>query len=465
LAFGLIRLLLRIGSDQLPRNQNITINLYVLLFTLLITVAASIVFGLAPALALIRDHRAAGLAGGSRATQFLRRPRRNLLIVSEVGLSLVLIIGSGLLLRSLSKLVHADLGFEPEQLFATSMRLPNEDPTVAGFYQKLLVEAPQLPGVQAAAVADCVPGMASASANLSFPDRAADPAYVPTASGCWISADYFRATGTPLLSGREFNDHDNRDGPPVAIINQALARRYWPNQDAIGKFLAVGYLGPGRRTNGSEKLRQVVGVVADVKRLGEPAEPGAYMPYTQDETSHVLWLMTLYVKSKGTGDVPAEIRAKLRSLRPDLPVSVQSMDTKLSQTLASRRFTLFLLSGFALLALLLAAIGIHGVVAYSVSRRRREIGVRMALGAARESVVAMILKEVLRMVAAGLLAGAIAALACSRFITNMLYGTRAADPLVLISCAAIMLAVATGAAWLPACRAASIDPMDALRSE
>lgn len=464
-AFGLTRLLLRIGSEQLPRNQNITINLYVLGFTLLITGVTSVLFGLAPSLALLKEHRTAGLSGGFRATQSLRRPRRNFLIVSEVGLSLILIIGSGLLLRSLWKLVHADLGFEPDRLLVTGMRLPNEDPTVKGFYQRLLAELPQLPGVQAAAVADCVPGIEAPSANLSFPDRASDPAHVPTASGCWISADYFRTTGTPLLSGRTFTERDNLDAPPVLIINQSLARRYWPNQDPIGKFLAVSYLGPGRRSLGSEKLRQVVGVVADVKRLGEPGEPGLYMPFTQDETSHVLWWMLLYVRSGRTGNVPVEVRAKLRSLRNDLPVNIASMDTKLLQTLAPRRFTLFLVSGFALVALLLAAIGIHGVVAYSVSRRTREIGVRMALGAGRESVVHMVLKEVLKPVGAGLLVGAIGALACSRLMASMLYGTRSADPLVLFCCGVLMLAVALGAAWLPALRAASVDPIEALRME
>ena len=464
-ASGLMRLLLRIGSEQLPRNQNITINLPVLLFTLLITVAASLLFGMAPALALIREHRAVTL-GGSRAAQAMRRPRRNFLVVSEVGLSLILIIGAGLLLRSLRNLVREDLGFAPDHLLLTYMRLPHGDPTVPIFYQRLLEELPQLPGVQASAVADCVPGMESSySAKLSFPDRPADPARTPKASGCWISADYFRATGTALLSGRSFTAHDNRDAPQVVIVNQSLARLYWPNQDAIGKFVAVSYIGPGRVVAGSEMQRQVVGIVADVRRQGEPGEPAVYMPFVQDQTDHVLGGMSVYVKSSGLDSVPEEVRIKIRSLRPDLPVTLRSMELRLWETLAPRRFALLLLSGFALLALLLAAIGIHGVVAYSVSRRRREIGVRMALGAARDTVVRMVLKETLRLVTVGLILGAIGALACSRFIVSMLYGTRAADPVVLVSCAAIMLAVGAAAAWLPAQRAASINPIEALRSE
>jgi predicted permease len=464
-ALGLTQLLLRIGSEQLPRNQNIAISLPVLLFTLLITLAGSLLFGMAPALALIREHRALTL-GGSRAAQAMRRPRRNFLVVSEVGLSLILIIGAGLLLRSLRNLVREDLGFAPDRLLQTYMRLPHGDPTVPVFYQRLLEELPQLSGVQAAAVADCVPGMESSySAKLSFADRAADPARIPKASGCWISADYFRATGTALLSGRSFTEHDNRDAPLVAIVNESLARQYWPNQDAIGKFVAVSYIGPGRVVSGSEKLREVVGVVADVRRQGEPGEPAVYMPFVQDQTNHVLGGMNVYVRSSGIGSVAEEVRAKMRSLRPDLPVTLRTMEVRLWETLAPRRFALLLLSGFALLALVLAAVGIHGLVAYSVSRRRREIGVRMALGAARETVVSMMLREILKLVTVGLIAGAVGALACSRFITSMLYGTRTGDPLVFVACAAIMLAVAIVAAWLPARRAASINPIEALRSE
>jgi putative ABC transport system permease protein len=464
-AFGLTRLLLRFGAEQLPRTQNIAISFPVLLFALLITVAASLLFGTAPALSLIRKHREVKLEG-FRATHGMRRPRRNVLVVSEVALSLMLIIGAGLLLRSLRNLVREDLGFAPDHLLQSYMRLPHGDPTVPGFYQTLLEGLPQLPDVKAVAVADCVPGMESAySAKLSFPDRPADPAHVPTAAGCWISADYFRTTAMALVAGRPFTPHDNADAPPVVIVSQSLARQYWPSQDAIGKFVAVSYIGPGRVVQGSEKLREVVGVVADVRHQGEPGQATVYMPYVQDPTQHVLGGMNLYVRSPGLRSVAEEVKAKVRSLRADMPVTLRSMEIRLWELLSPRRFALMLLSGFALLALLLAAVGIHGVMAYSVSRRRREIGVRMALGAARETVVAMVLKEALKMVIVGLIVGAAGALACSRLIAGMLYGTGAGDPLVLASCAAIMLAVAVGAAWLPARRAASVDPMEALRIE
>src|SRR5262249_37305051 len=152
--------------------------------------------------------------------------------------------------------------------------LPHGDRTVPVLYQRLLEELPQLPGVQAAAVADCVPGMESAySAKLGLPDRAADAAHIPSVGGCWISADYFRATGTALLNGRSFTEPDNRDAPPVAIVNQSLAQQYWPNQNAVGKFVAVSYIGPGRVVGGSEKMREVVGVVADVRSQGESGKP------------------------------------------------------------------------------------------------------------------------------------------------------------------------------------------------
>ena len=462
---ALTRLLLKIGSEQIPRAQNIGINLPVLAFTLTVTFATSLLFGLTPSLALIRSQLRSGLAEGARAIRSLTSVRRSFLIISEVGLSLVLIIGAGLLMRSLWKLMHADLGFDPEHLLTTYMRLPNEDPTVAGFYQKMLAELPQLPRVRSVAIADCGAGY-GARAGLDFKDRAVDPNHAPIASGCWVSSDYFHTMGIALRSGRSFTDHDNLEAPQVAIINESLARMYWPNQNPIGKVLGVSYFGPGRRALGQGTPRQVVGVVGDVKRIGEQAEPAVYMPYVQDETRHDLWAMNLYVRTNGeSGSITDNIRSRLRSLRSDLPVTLNTMQERLSRVVAPRRFTLLLLGSFAFFALLLAAVGIHGVVAYSVSRRTREIGLRMALGAARESVITMILNDVLKPVIAGLILGVVVSLACSRLMASMLYGTRMGDPVVLLCCAVTMITVGFLAAWLPARRAASIDPIQALRTE
>lgn len=466
LGYWLLRLLLLVWAGQLPRTENIAINSSVLAFTAAVVVLASLIFGLTPSVALIKTQFQNLIGTGFRAAGSLNRVRRNLLIVTEVALSLVLVIASGLLLRSLWKAARADLGFVPDHLIAAYLRLNNEDPTAPAFYQQLLAELPQLPGVHSAAVADCTPGMRSALASLSFPDRAPDPQNVPSAAGCWVSADYFRTSETPILSGRAFSAADNLDSRPVVIINQALARRYWPGQDPLGKVISVSYFGPGRRPTGAATRREVVGVAADVRRVGEMDEPQVYLPFTQDETKHVMWAMNLYVRSKGDDAVAAaSARAKVRALNSGLPVTFRGMEEVLGQSLAPRRMTAFLLGGFAVIALLLSAIGIHGVVAYSVSRRTREIGVRIALGAARGSVTRMILSEMLKPILAGLLIGAAGALACARLIAGMLYGTRMTDPLVLAGCAALMLAVGFAAAWLPARGAASIDPIQALRVE
>ncbi|HEX7285040.1 MAG TPA: ABC transporter permease [Candidatus Angelobacter sp.] len=466
LGFYLLRLLLLVWAGQLPRTENVAMNFPVLAFTAAIAVLASLIFGLTPSLALIRTHFQNAIGIGFRAASSLNRVKRNLLIIAEVALSLVLVIASGLLLRSLWKVARADLGFVPDHLVAAYLRLNNEDPTAPAFYQQLLAELPQLPGVRSAAVGDCTPGMKSALASLSFSDRAPDPQNVPSAAGCWISPDYFRTTETAILVGRSFTAADNLDTHPVVIINQALARRYWPGQDALGKVITVSYFGPGRRPTGAATGREVVGIAADVRRVGEMDEPQVYLPFTQDETKHVLWGMNLFVRSKGDdAAAAASARATVHALKNGIPVTFRGMEDVLGQSLAPRRMTVFLLGGFAAMALLLSAIGIHGVVAYSVSRRTREIGVRIALGAARESVTRMILFEMLKPILAGLLMGAAGALACSRLISGMLYGTRMTEPLVLASCGVLMLAVGFAAAWLPARSAASIDPIQALRAE
>jgi putative ABC transport system permease protein len=466
LGYWLLRLLRAMWAGQLPRTENVGINLSVLAFTAGVALLASLIFGLTPSLAAIRTHFQNAMGAGSRVGGSFNHARRNLLIVTEVALSLVLVIASGLLLRSLWKASRADLGFVPDHLVVAYLRLNNEDPTGPAFYQQMLAEVPQSPGVQSAAVADCTPGKTSPLASLTFTDRAPDPQNVPSAAGCWVSADYFRTTQTPILSGRAFTAGDNLDSHPVVIINQALARRYWPGKDPLGSVIEVSYFGPGRRPTGAATRREIVGVAADVRRVGEMDEPQVYMPFTQDETKHVLWAMNLFVRSKGDDAMAAaSARANVRALNRGLPVNFRAMEEVLGESLAPRRMTLLLLGGFAAIALLLSAIGIHGVVAYSVSRRTREIGVRIALGAERANVTGMILREMLKPVVAGLVIGAAGALACGRLISGMLYGTRMAEPLVLASCAALMLAVGFAAAWLPARGAASIDPIQALRAE
>lgn len=468
LASNATKLLALAGSSQLPRSAGTEINLFVLAFTLLIVALTSVAFGLAPSLALLKTDWNSTLRTGRADASAWSASRRNFLIVAEVSLSVVLLVGAGLLMRTLTNLMRLDLGFEPEHVLTSFLRLSDATPDRLNFYRRIFAEVPAKPGVESVAVSDCVPGLRAATTSLTLADRPIDPNHLPAASGCFISADFFRTLRTPLLAGRFFDQRDTASSPFVAIINHALARRYWPSEDPIGKPINVTYTGPGRRSDGRMRWRQIVGVVADVKERGldESADPAVYLPFYQDETGHDYGAMRLFVRgARDSQDLAATIRASLRSIDPELPITIQPMTQLLSQSLAPRRFTLLLLSAFAALATLLAAFGIYGVISYAVARRTKEIGLRMALGATRADTLSMVFKEVLIPVAAGLLLGVLAALGGSRSMASILYRTAALDGAVVFSTVVIMLFVALGSAALPAYRAASTDPLASLRSE
>jgi putative ABC transport system permease protein len=472
LARPVMKLIVLAGADQLPRAHNVTANVSVLLFTLLIACLTSIIFGFTPSLALVTTNLNSTLRSGrSDAVGNWRKSRRSLLIVAEVSLSVILLVGSGLLMRTLANLLHRDLGFQPDHLLTAHLRLTDggfATPYQLNFYNRLLTELPAVSGVKSVGVADCIPGLRAETAGLTLADRAADSNSTPVASGCWISADYFRATATSLLSGRFFDQHDIASAPLVVIINEALARRYWPNQDPIGKRVSVSYTGPGRRSDGQVRWRQIVGVVENVKQHGldENPEPAVYLPFYQDETGHVYRSMLLYVRtSVDPASVRSGVRSTLRNIEPNLPVTLRSMEESLAQSVGPRQFTLELFSSFAALAALLAGFGIYGVVAYSVNRRTREIGLRMALGPNRLRVLGLVLKEVLVPVLTGLGIGAVAAIIGSRLARSILYHAPGTDLVVLLGTAAIMLLVAAIAGSMPAYKAASTNPVGALRSE
>lgn len=464
-------LIVAAGASQLPRNSGIAINLSVLAFTLLVVCLTSVLFGLTPSLTLLKTDLNSVLRAGRSDAGSWSKSRRTVLIATEVGLSVVLLVGAGLLMRSLSNLMRLDLGFQPDGLLTTHLRLTDEGnatPHQRDLYRRIFAELAQKPGVKAVGVSDCVPGLRAATASVMMADRPVDRSHLPAASGCWIGADYFRAIGTPLISGRHFNERDNATAPLVAIINSALARRYWPNEDPIGKRINVTYTGPGRRSDGQIRWREIVGVVGNVKQHGldESAEPSVYLPFYQDETGHVYRSMRLFVRGDANSNsLTGTIRTSLQAIEPDLPVTVERMTELLSQSIGPRHFTLLLLSSFATLATLLAGFGIYGVISYAVARRAKEIGVRMALGASGGDTLNMVIKEALIPVGVGLTLGSFAALGGSRLMGGILYRTPAADPTVLSATVAIMLFVALAAAALPAYRAASTDPLGTLRSE
>ncbi|MBV9762745.1 MAG: ABC transporter permease [Acidobacteriaceae bacterium] len=465
-----MKLMVIAGADQLPRAQNITINLFVLGFTLLIACLTSLIFGLTPSLALVGNNLESSLRS-ARAIGSWRKSRRSLLITAEVCISVVLLVGSGLLFRTLSNLLHSGLGFQPQHLLTAHLRLTDEGfatPHQLAFYNRVFADLSAIPGVKSVAVGDCIPGLRAQTATMTIAQRPQDPNNRPSASGCWISADYFRATGTSLLSGRYFDPHDIASAPLVAIVNESLARRYWPNQSPLGQRISISYTGAGRSTDGQTRWRQIVGVVKDVKQHGldQNADPALYLPFFQDETGHVYRSMHLFVRMSGDPASTARAaRASLRQIEPDLPVTIRAMDDLLKESVGPRYFTLELFSAFAVLAVLLAGFGIYGVVMHSVNRRTKEIGVRMALGADRNQVLTLILTEVLMPVLIGLAFGTALAVIGSKLAGAVLYRTPAADPAILLSTTAIMLIISAMAAFLPARRAATTDPLRALRSE
>src|SRR5579871_2097073 len=290
LASTAIQLIVRAGAAQLPRSSSVGINLPVMIFTLAIACLTSLLFGFAPSLALLKTDLNSALRAGRGDAGSSNQSRRSLLIVAEVSLSVVLLMSAGLLMRSLTNLMQLDLGFQPDRLLTLHLRLAIDSTQYdLAFYRRLLAELPTKPGIDSVAVADCTPGLRAPSASLIMSDKPVDPKHLPGTSGCWISSDYFRAIGTPLIAGRMFSPRDNATSPLVAIVNHSFARRFWPDESPIGKRIHVSYTGPGRTSDGRLRWREIVGVVADVKQNGLDTNPDAavYMPFYQDETAHV----------------------------------------------------------------------------------------------------------------------------------------------------------------------------------
>jgi len=466
LSVVIVRLFGRMST--LPRSASIGVDTYALLFAFLVTVLTGLLLALAPSVASSKLDVITRLKVGRYQAGSIAGPRSGLLLVSEICLAVVLSIAAGLLLRSFQEAERLDPGFLPDHLLSTYLR--NTDYTAGRlFFPKLVEQTTELPGVSAAALGKCMPGVYAPSAALTFGDRPNDPLDVPTAEACWISSDFFKAIGTPLVSGRFFSARDDASAPPVVIVNQALAESYWPGQDPIGKEIGVDYVGAGRNTTGAPRFRQVVGIVANVKQKGLdlPAEPGLYTPYLQDETNHAFAGFNLFVRTIGPPtSVAGTVRVLVHSLRPEQPIDVmQTMNDALFRALAPRRLSLVLVGCFAALALLLSAIGIFGMIAYAVSQRTHEFGVRMALGARRRDVLQLVLGEGFKIVTAGVFAGIAASFALTRFMRGLLYGVGPNDPLTFAVVAVLFALVALAACYVPARRASHVDPMIALRYE
>lgn len=306
-------------------------------------------------------------------------------------------------------------------------------------------------------------------AALSFDDRPNDPAHAPSAEGCWISADFFRALGASLQRGRYFSDGDDQNAPPVVIINAEAARRFYPGQDPIGKRITVNYLALGSRNNRPPPPREIVGVVANVRQraLDLPSEPAIYMPYTQDDTNHVLASMNLFVCAVGDPALLTNnVRVKIQSLYPNQAVErITVVREVVSHTLAQRTYSVGLMTAFASLAVLLSALGIYGVVSYVTLQRTREFGIRMALGATRQHVLRNVLHQAGSLIVVGVALGVGLSLLATRALSQLLFETTPLDPGVFLSAVLLFAAVGALACLLPAVRASQLDPRVALNTE
>jgi putative ABC transport system permease protein len=467
LAFCGIHALVALGPADIPRLNSIRIDYYVLCFTLVLSLGTGVIFGLAPALTVSNPHlndtlkeRGRGSAEGSRG-----RRVRGALAISEIALSLVLLAGAGLLARSFLHLQHVDAGFRPDHVLTVRFSLPKEkykeDQQLSVFYEQLLSRVVQQPGVESAAVTNNLPiGEVDHLPMLYFRiyGRVRSlTAQLPDAEARIVSPDYFRALQIPLRRGRLFDSHDAKGTPEVAVISETLARRFFPNEDPIGKRITLHTV--------LEEWSTIVGVVGDVKGSALTAEPypQIYGSYLQSPSRS----MTLIVRT--TGDplaITGSVREQVRSLDSEQPLyNLRSLGQVLSSSIARPRFNLLLITILAGVALLLAAIGIYGVIAYSVTQRTHEIGVRIALGATHGDVIRLVVRHGILLAAAGLGIGLLTAIALTRAMATLLYGISATDPATFLGVALVLGGIAFVASYIPARRAARVDPVIALRYE
>jgi len=466
LAVGSVKLFDRMST--LPRSASIDVDVSALFFALFITVLTGLLVALAPFTAFSRLDLIARMKTRRQETVSVGGSRSRLLLVSEISLAVVLSVAAGLLLRSFQQAEHVDPGFRPDHVLATYLR-NNDSRAGRLFFPELVERTSQLPGVSAAALGKCMPGVYAPSATLVFSDRPNDPLNVPTVEACWISSDFFNAIGARLVNGRFFTVHDDANAPAVVIVNQALAESYWPGQNPIGMQIGVDYVGAGRNVTDAPRFREVVGIVANVKQKGLdlPVEPALYTPYLQDETNHAFAGFNLFIRTVGPAtSLAGTVRELVHSLRTEQPIDVmQTMNDALFRALAPRRLSLLLVGSFAGLALLLSAIGIFGMIAYAVSQRTHEFGLRMALGAQRQDVLQLVLGDGFKIVATGVFVGIAASFGLTRFMRSLLYAVGPNDPLTFAVIAVLFALVALAACYMPARRAAHIDPMVALRYE
>jgi predicted permease len=467
MALGGVKILVSLLPADFPRAHDIHVSLPVFAFTLLVSIATGILFGLAPALQASRtDPRQSLHEGGRSATVSGRQHRlRNALVVSEVSLACILLIGAGLMFRSLINLIRIDSGFQQERVLTVSLSLPREkykaEGAIGNFYDRLVNALGSAPGVQSVGAGSDVPwtGYDESTGGFAIEGKQPPPHQEFHARYHRATPDYFRALGIPLLRGRFFTEADKPDAPNAMIINQAMAELYWPHEDAVGKRLNFA------DTPTDKDWMTVVGVVGNVK--DQPKSPGTAPAFWWPELQRPNPDMSLVVRAKGDPQALVNtVRSEVAKLDPALAVAdIRLMDQIADTSVATPKLAFLLVGLFAGLAIILAMIGTYGVISYSVTQRRAEFGLRIALGAQRLDVLGLVLSRAATLVLAGTAVGIVLSLALSRLLQDLIYDVSASDPLTFTSAGLIVIFVAIPACYIPARRATQADPITALRAE
>ncbi len=462
--------LVALQPEGIPRLNDVSIDRTVVAFTLGVSLLTGVMFGAIPALQMTGGSLAASLRDAGRGNLAGRGSARirGTLVVAEMALAVMLLAGAGLLIRSFGRLQSVDPGFRPEETLSFELSLPRtvykEDAQALMFYERLLDRVRAMPGVRTTGAVMALP-LTGFGFSISFkvqgrPDPA--PGQHQDMHVRVATPDYFRTIGIPLMHGRVFSDSDTLTAPWVVVLSESAVRKHFPNEDPIGKRIELGWgKGPGTRRAGGE----VVGVVGDVKELGldDEVPPEIYLPMRQWTVGRMTFVARTDVAPLSLAE---SVQQAVHEIDPNLPVSnIRTVEDVIARSIAQPRFYMLLLGAFAFVALVLAAIGIFGVMSYTVSQRTREIGIRMALGARSGSVVSMVVGQAMMLAIAGLILGLVAAAALSQTMTTLLFDLSPTDPITFGTVGAVLAVVAFLASYLPARRAASVDPMAALRAD